>query len=159
MHWGSPVYLNFLLLIPMLAIFFIFTGISKRKKIEKFGDPVLIEKLSSSKSITKERINKALIIIAASFLILALAMPQIGAKLTMTKRYGVDIMIAIDTSLSMMAQDIKPNRIEKAKLEIGSLIDKLKGDRIGILTFAGNSFMQCPLTLDYNAAKMFLSII
>lgn len=159
MHWGSPVYLNFLLLIPILVIFFIFAGINKRKKIEKFGDPVLVEKLSSSKSITKERMNKVLIIIAASFLVLTLARPQIGGRLTMAKRYGVDIMIAIDTSLSMLAQDIKPSRIEKAKLEISSLIDKLKGDRVGILTFAGNSFMQCPLTLDYSAAKMFLSII
>jgi Ca-activated chloride channel family protein len=159
MHWGTPVYLNFLLLIPMLVIFFIFAGINKRKKIEKFGDPVLVEKLSSSKSITKERMNKVLIIIAASFLVLTLARPQIGGRLTMAKRYGVDIMIAIDTSLSMLAQDIKPSRIEKAKLEIFSLIDKLKGDRVGILTFAGDSFMQCPLTLDYNAAKMFLSII
>ncbi len=159
MHWGSPVYLNFLLLIPILVIFFIFAGINKRKKIEKFGDPVLVEKLSSSKSITKERMNKVLIIIAASFLVLALARPQIGGRLTMAKRYGVDIMIAIDTSLSMLAQDIKPSRIEKAKLEISSLIDKLKGDRVGIITFAGDSFMQCPLTLDYSAAKMFLSII
>ncbi|HAZ10112.1 MAG: hypothetical protein A2047_02835 [Omnitrophica bacterium GWA2_41_15] len=159
MHWGSPVYLNFLLLIPILVIFFIFAGINKRKKIEKFGDPVLVEKLSSSKSITKERMNKVLIIIAASFLVLTLARPQIGGRLTMAKRYGVDIMIAIDTSLSMLAQDIKPSRIEKAKLEISSLIDKLKGDRVGIITFAGDSFMQCPLTLDYSAAKMFLSII
>jgi len=143
----------------MLAIFFIFIGINRRKTIKRFGDAALIERLSFSKSFAKEKVRKILIIIAASFLILALAMPQIGARLTMTKRYGIDIMIAIDTSLSMMAQDIKPSRIEKAKLEISSLIDKLKGDRVGILTFAGNSFMQCPLTLDYSAAKMFLSII
>ncbi len=159
MHWGTPAYLNFLLLIPILVIFFIFVGITRRKVIERFGDAALIERLSFSKSFTKEKVRKILIIIAASFLILALAMPQIGSRLTMTKRYGVDIMIAIDTSSSMLAQDIKPNRIEKAKLEISSLIDKLKGDRVGILTFAGDSFMQCPLTLDYGAAKMFLSII
>ena len=159
MHWGAPVYLNFLLLIPIMVVFFIFAGINKRKKIEKFGDTALIERLSCSKSITKEKARKIIVVIACIFLILALAMPQIGARLTMTKRYGVDIMIAIDTSSSMLAQDIKPNRIEKAKLEISSLIDKLKGDRVGILTFAGDSFMQCPLTLDYNAAKMFLSII
>ncbi len=77
----------------------------------------------------------------------------------MAKRYGVDILVAIDTSSSMLAQDIKPNRLEKAKLEVSSLIDKLKGDRVGILTFAGDSFLQCPLTLDYSAVKMFLSII
>jgi len=159
MHWGSPVYLNFLLLIPAAIVFFILAGISKRKRIEKFGDSALMEKLSSSKSLVKERIRKVLIVIVLSFLIVALARPQIGSRLTMTKRYGVDIMIAIDTSSSMLAQDIKPSRIEKAKLEISSLIDKLKGDRVGILTFAGDSFMQCPLTLDYSAAKMFLNII
>jgi len=159
MHWGAPVYLNLILLIPLLIAFFIFAGIDKRKKIEKFGDAALIERLSLSKSIARERAKKILIVMAAGFLILSLAMPQIGARLTMTKRYGVDIMIAIDTSLSMLAQDIKPDRIEKAKLELSSLIDRLKGDRIGILTFAGDSFMQCPLTLDYSAAKMFLSIV
>jgi len=159
MHWGTPVYLNFLLLIPIAVAFFILVGINKRKKVEEFGDAGLIEKLSFSKSLAKERVRKVLIVIVLSFLILALARPQIGSRLTMTKRYGVDMMIAIDTSSSMLAQDIKPSRIEKAKLEISSLIDKLKGDKVGILTFAGDSFMQCPLTLDYSAAKMFLSII
>lgn len=158
MHWGSPVYLNFLLLIPMLVVFFIFIGLNKRKAIERFGDISLMARLSSN-SLIKERIKTALIIIAVSFLILALAMPQIGGRLVMAKRHGVDIIIAIDTSSSMLAQDISPNRMQKAKLEISSLIDKLKGDRVGILTFAGNSFMQCPLTLDYSAAKIFLSII
>lgn len=159
MHWGSPVYLNFLLLIPALAIFFIFADINRRKKIEKFGDAVIVERLFASRSIVKIRVRRILMVIALGFLILTLARPQIGARLTMTKRYGVDIMIAIDTSLSMLAEDIKPNRMEKAKMEISSLIDKLKGDRVGILTFAGDSFIQCPLTLDYSAAKMFLSVI
>jgi len=159
MNWGSPVYLNFLLFIPALAVFFIFIGIQRRKKIERFGDASLVEKLSFSKSHARENLRKVLIVIVLSFLILALARPQIGAKLTMAKRYGVDILVAVDTSSSMLAQDIKPNRMEKAKLEISSFIDKFKGDRVGILTFAGDSFMQCPLTLDYGAAKMFLSVI
>ena len=159
MHWGMPVYLNLLLLVPILIIFFIFAGISKRKKIKNFGDIALIEKLSVSKSVAKDRMRKVLIVIAVGFLILALARPQIGARLTMAKRYGVDMLVAIDTSSSMLARDIKPDRIEKAKLEISSLIDKLKGDRVGIMTFAGDSFVQCPLTLDYGAAKMFLSVI
>jgi len=159
MNWGSPVYLNFLLFIPALAVFFIFIGIQRRKKIERFGDASLVEKLSFSKSHARGNLRKVLIVIVLSFLILALARPQIGAKLTMAKRYGVDILVAVDTSSSMLAQDIKPNRLEKAKLEISSFIDKFKGDRVGILTFAGDSFMQCPLTLDYGAAKMFLSVI
>lgn len=159
MHWGAPVYLNFLLLVPIIMLFFIFTGISKRKRIEKFADRVVIEKLLPSKSFVRDRARKILIVITAGFLILALARPQIGTTLTMTRRHGVDILVAIDTSLSMLAQDIKPSRLEKAKLEISSLIDRLRGDRVGILTFAGTSFVQCPLTLDYSAAKMFLSII
>lgn len=159
MHWGSGVYLNFLLLVPILVVFFIFASSRKRKSLDIFGDRIVVEKLLSSKSVAKERTKKILIVIATSFLILSLARPQIGTRLTMARRRGVDVLIAIDTSISMKAQDIKPSRLEKAKLEVSSLIDKLKGDRVGILTFAGDSFVQCPLTLDYNAAKMFLSIV
>jgi len=142
-----------------LVIFFIFVRVRKQKDLDIFGERQVLERLYASRSATKVKLRRIFIIIAATFLILALARPQIGTRLTMTKRHGVDILIAIDTSLSMLAEDIKPNRLEKAKLEITSLIDKLKGDRVGILTFAGNSFVQCPLTLDYNAAKMFLSIV
>ncbi|MDP8230325.1 MAG: VWA domain-containing protein [Candidatus Gorgyraea atricola] len=159
MHWGTPVYLNFLLIIPLLVVFFVFISINKRKAMNRFGDSSLVERLSVSKSAQKERASRILIVIITLFLILAFSRPQIGTKLTMTNRQGVDVMIAIDTSSSMMAQDIKPNRLEKAKLEVASLIDKLKGDRVGILTFSGTSFIQCPLTLDYNAAKMFLNIV
>jgi len=142
-----------------MAVFFIYVSARKRRDLKIFGDKATLERLSLSKSITKERWKKALLVTAAGFLIISLARPQIGTRLTMTRRQGVDVMIAVDTSASMLAQDIKPNRLEKAKLEISSLIDKLKGDRAGILTFSGDSFVQCPLTLDYNAAKMFLGII
>jgi len=159
MHWGSPVYLNLLLLIPILVIFFVFAALKKKTSLDIFGDRPVVEKLLASKSIAKDRAKRILIIIGVTFLILALSRPQIGTRLTMARRRGVDVLIAIDTSSSMRARDIKPSRLEKAKLEVASLIDRLKGDRVGILTFAGNSFVQCPLTLDYNAAKMFLSII
>jgi Ca-activated chloride channel family protein len=159
MHWGTPFYLNFLIFVPLLIAFFIFTAIAKKKKMNTFADKALIEKLSLSKSASKEKLKKVLLILSVFFLILTIARPQIGTRLTMTKRYGVDVLIAIDTSSSMMAQDIKPNRLEKAKMEISSFIDKLKGDRVGILVFAGDSFVQCPLTLDYSAVKMFLNII
>ncbi len=159
MHWGSGIFLNFLLLIPILIIFFVFISFKKRKSLDLFGDKIVLEKLLLSKSIVKDRTKRILIIIGVTFLILALSRPQIGTRLTMAKRRGVDILIAMDTSTSMRARDIRPSRLEKAKLEVSSLIDKLRGDRIGILTFAGNSFIQCPVTLDYNAAKMFLNII
>ncbi len=159
MHWGSAIYLNLLLLIPILAVFFIFAAAKKRRSLDIFGDRAVIEKLIASKSMAKDRARRILLVAAAAFLILSLSRPQIGTRLTMAQRRGVDVLIAMDTSLSMSAQDIKPSRLEKAKLEVSSLIDRLEGDKVGILTFAGNSFVQCPLTLDYNAAKMFLSIV
>ncbi|MFH1854641.1 MAG: VWA domain-containing protein [Candidatus Omnitrophota bacterium] len=159
MHWGSPVYLNLLILLPILIAFFVFVSAKKRQSMDRFGARGILEKLSLSKSVVKERWKRVLLISAAGFLVISLARPQIGTRLAMTRRQGVDVIIAIDTSASMLAEDIKPNRLEKAKLEISSLIDRLKGDRVGMLTFSGDSFVQCPLTLDYNAAKMFLSIV
>ncbi len=159
MHWGTPAFLNLFLIIPILIGFYAFISLKKKRSREIFGDPSLVERLSFSKSSAKERTKVILIFFAVIFLIFTLARPQIGTRLVMAKRYGVDIMVAIDTSLSMLAEDMKPNRLEKAKIEIATLIDRLKGDRIGILTFAGDSFIQCPLTLDYSAAKMFLGII
>ena len=159
MHWGAPLYLNLFLLIPLIAIFFIFISVRQRKRMEIFADKTAVERILAYKSEKKERLGRLLIIVAIFFLIVSLSMPQIGTRLTMKRRSGRDIIIAIDTSLSMLAQDIKPNRLEKAKFEIMSFIDRLKGDRVGILTFAGDSFVQCPLTLDYNAAKMFLDVI
>ncbi len=88
-----------------------------------------------------------------------MARPQFGEKLTLLRRKGVDIIIALDTSLSMLAEDVKPSRLEKAKLEVSGLIDRMKGDRVGLVAFAGQSFVQCPLTLDLSAAQMFLDLM
>ncbi|MFH1782859.1 MAG: VWA domain-containing protein [Candidatus Omnitrophota bacterium] len=159
MHWGSPVFLNLLIIIPILVVFFVIAYRNKRKAMEFFADKGILEKISFSKDFTRDYLKAALIILAVFFLIISISRPQIGSRLTMTRRKGIDILVAIDTSLSMKAQDIKPNRLEKAKLELTSFIDRLKGDRIGIITFAGDSFVQCPLTLDYQAAKLFLKII
>jgi len=127
--------------------------------MERFGNLELIKKLTLSISQRRQILKVALIIITVIFLIFSLAKPQIGTKLEQVKREGVDILIAIDVSLSMKAEDIKPNRLEKAKHAVGKLIDLLEGDRIGLIAFAGEAFVQCPLTLDYGAAKMFLDIM
>jgi Ca-activated chloride channel family protein len=97
-----------------------------------------------------------LLLVSVFFLILTFARPQFGERLQIMKRRGIDLLIALDTSLSMLAEDIKPNRLERAKHEIANLIERLRGDRVGLLAFAGDSFVQCPLTTDYGAAKMFL---
>jgi Ca-activated chloride channel family protein len=148
-----------LILLPLLIVFYWFVFWMKRRAKERFGNLALIEKLSLSFSPKKQRRKVDLMLLGVFFLLFSLARPQLGTKLTLMKREGVDIIIAMDVSLSMLAEDIKPNRLEKAKQEINGLISRMRGDRVGLVAFAGVAFVQCPLTLDYSAAKMFLDII
>ena len=160
MKFATPEWLYLLFLIPCLLIFFIRTRKRKQKDIQKFGHPELLQKLSSSSSGLKGSFRKFIFfLLALVFLILALARPQWGTRMQTIRRKGLDLLIALDTSKSMLAEDIKPNRLELAKYEIAHFIDNLQGDRIGLICFAGTSFVQCPLTLDYAAAKIFLKVI
>jgi len=153
---AHPEYLYLYLLIPLFVLFFVWTGHQRKKLLSRLGDPELIGKLTASVSVKKRRWKRSLLILSLCFLILALADPQIGTKLQKVKRKGVDIFVALDVSKSMLAEDVAPNRLEKAKHEIARFIDQLQGDRIGLIAFSGISFVQCPLTLDYAAAKLFL---
>jgi len=155
-RFGFIHFLYLLLIVPALIAFFVFAFRRKRKALALFGSLDLMRLLSASVSRKRQIWKAAILIIAVFFLVLALARPQFGTKMKTVKREGQDIVIAIDVSLSMMAEDIKPNRLEKAKHEIGTMIDKFQGDRVGLVAFAGKAFVQCPLTLDYGAAKMFL---
>ncbi|MFH1941951.1 MAG: VWA domain-containing protein [bacterium] len=152
-------FLYLLILIPLLVLFFVWAFRQKRKAMALFGNALLMQKLSQSVSRKRQVWKVILLVMAFIFLVLSFSRPQLGTKLRTVQREGQDIMIALDVSLSMMAEDIKPNRLEKAKHEIGSLIDKLEGDRIGLIAFAGKAFIQCPLTLDYGAARMFLNVM
>ena len=158
-RFDNLLYMHFLWLIPVLIVFYIFVFRWKKKAMARFGSLELIQKLSLSISRKRQIWKIVLIIIAVAFLVLALAKPQIGTKLEQVKREGVNILVATDVSLSMKAEDIKPNRLEKAKHAVAKFIDLLQGDRVGLIAFAGEAFVQCPLTLDYGAAKMFLDIM
>jgi Ca-activated chloride channel family protein len=153
------MYLYLLWLIPILIAFYVMVFRWKKAALQRFGNLELIKKLTQSISRQRQVGKISLLLLAILFMILALAKPQIGTKLEEVKREGVDILIAIDVSLSMQAEDIKPNRLEKAKHMVSNLIDLLQGDRVGLIAFAGVPFVQCPLTLDYGAAKMFLEIM
>ncbi|GEM_PF-150985 len=142
-----------------LIVFFIYSFKRKRKILEKFGSLELIKVLTATVNQKAQIFKAILLIIIFFYLVVAWARPQLGTKLEMVKREGVDIIIAMDVSYSMMAEDITPNRLEKAKHEVANFIDKLKGDRIGFIAFAGIPFVQCPLTLDYGAAKIFLDVM
>ncbi|MCL6582124.1 MAG: VWA domain-containing protein [bacterium] len=160
MKFADPNWLYLLIIIPLLALFSAWAGRRRQKAIERFGNPLILQKLSTSSSGLKKPARKLILFLSGVlFLILALARPQWGARMLTIQRQGIDIMIGLDTSKSMLAEDIKPCRLERAKHEIASLIDKLRGDRIGLLCFAGDSLIQCPLTLDHAAAKTLLKII
>jgi Ca-activated chloride channel family protein len=148
-----------LILLPLLLAFFGLIFRMKRKAMQRFGNLSLMEKLTFSFSPRKQRWKVALLVLALLFLLFSLARPQLGTKLTLMKREGVDIVIALDCSVSMLAEDFKPNRLEKAQQEVNGLIARLQGDRVGLVAFAGVAFIQCPLTIDYSAAQMFLNIM
>jgi Ca-activated chloride channel family protein len=148
-----------LFLVPLFLLLFIARLAWKKKAIKRFGDPKLVELLMPNKSNGKIILKFVFLSLALISLIVALANPQIGSKLEEAKRSGVDLMIVLDVSNSMLAEDIKPNRLERAKQSISKLLTKLKGDRIGIVIFAGESFLQLPITNDYAAAKLYLQSI
>jgi Ca-activated chloride channel family protein len=156
MRFAEPI--SFLLLIGVLLVgAFLFWAISrKRRLLQRFGDLPLLMKNAPYISFARQRTKAVLIILALIFATVALARLQFGTHLEMLKREGLDIMVALDVSNSMLARDMTPNRLEKAKQEIRSIIDRLQGDRIGLVAFAGEAFVQCPLTLDYAAARMLL---
>jgi len=159
LRFENPQILHLLWGTFFLLGFFIWAVKYKKWLLQRFGNIEILQKLMRSYSPGRRNLKMTLLIFSYIFLVIALANPQIGTKLEDVTREGVDIIVALDVSQSMLAEDIKPNRLEKAKHEVGKLIDMLQGDRIGIVAFAGIAHVQCPLTLDYSAAKLFLSII
>jgi Ca-activated chloride channel family protein len=131
----------------------------RKKALNRFGEFHLIHRLIPEFSTGRLVFKFVLLMIAFTFLVLALADPQTGSKMEKVQRKGIDVMIALDVSNSMLAEDIRPSRLERAKQSISKLIDRLDGDRIGIIVFAGKAYNQLPITTDYGAAKMFLSAI
>lgn len=148
-----------LLLIPVFFVIQTLVLKFRSKRLRRFGDQALVEKLMPSYSKAKVWLRLSLFAIAFMFFILGISRPQMGAILKEHKTRGAEVMVVLDVSNSMLAQDYSPNRLERAKLAISRMVDKLRDDRIGLIVFAGNSFVQLPITTDYVSAKMFLSSI
>ena len=162
MNWirfGHPNLLHLLWGAPILAALYTYAFRQKRFAYRRFSQDRLFQRLTASVRFGRQKAKAALMILSYICLVLALSRPQIGTKLEMVRRSGLDIMIGLDISASMLAEDIKPNRLLKAKHAISSLIDRLGGDRVGLIAFAGDSFVQCPLTTDYGAAKTLLGAL
>jgi len=158
-RFANPEYLNLLYLLPVMIALFWYLGRNMRKLLQIFANKELHKTLFPTDSNLKRWTKFALILLALTCLVFAAANPQVGTKMQEVKQTGIDVFILLDISNSMMAEDIKPNRLEKAKYQISNLINKLRGDRIGLIIFAGQAFIQIPLTTDYSAANLFLSAV
>ncbi|MFH1726980.1 MAG: VWA domain-containing protein [Pseudomonadota bacterium] len=159
MRFGNPEYFWLLWLIPLSAIFMFIAYKLKIKTILRLFDEEMLEKLSLSRNNGRKFFKVILVLLCLAMLVVCLVRPRWGFEWKEVKRVGIDLVIAIDVSNSMLAQDVKPNRMEWAKRKIIDLINMLQGDRVGLVAFAGLAFLQCPLTLDYNALDMFLDSI
>jgi len=156
---ANPEYLYALLLIPALIVFFWYSRIQRRKALAKFGQKEIMSVLMPNVSAARPVIKFIVLLLALASIIIAIARPQFGSKLKTVKREGIELIIALDVSNSMMAEDIQPNRLERSKRAISQLVDKLSDDKIGLIVFAGEAFTQLPITTDYVSAKLFLNSI
>lgn len=157
--FANSEYLPLLLLVPLIPVAYAVLRRLRTRRIRRFGDETLVRQLMPSWSGAKGWVRTVLFSLAFFFFVIGLARPQIGAKLSERKTRGAEVMIVLDVSNSMLAEDYSPNRLERAKLAIGRIVDKLQQDRIGLIVFAGTSFVQLPITTDYVSAKMFMNNI
>ena len=152
----EKIYFYLLTIIPVIVVLFLLVLVWKNRTRKKFANTELLKRLTPNRSSNKGAIKVIILIVGLTLLIVGLVNPKIGTKLETVKREGVDIVFAVDVSKSMLAEDIAPNRIEKAKRLVSEIINQLASDRIGIIAYAGQAYPQLPITTDYSAAKMFL---
>ena len=156
MTFGSPQYLYALLALPALMAFVWWAFARRAALVQRIGDPALIERLSVAVNRGMRRRRLVLWFLGIALIIVALARPQWGSDVQIVEHRGVQVMVALDISRSMLAQDLKPTRLDRAKLEISDLMSRLTGDEVGIVLFSGASFIQFPLTFDYATARTYL---
>lgn len=152
----EPIYFYALTIIPVMIVVYLLVLWWKKRTQRKFSNPELLQKIAPNTSVFKSTLKLIMLVLGISFLIISLVNPKMGSKLKTVKREGVDVVFALDVSKSMLAEDIAPNRLEKAKQIISKIIDKLGSDRVGIIIYAGNSYPLLPITTDHAAANMFL---
>src|SRR5574344_1521577 len=158
-HLAQGEYLLLLIIIPFLFLFYALSLKVRKKRLAKLGDPEVVGKLMPDVSTGRGWLKLTFFALAILFFTIGLTRPQLGARLKERESKGIEVMVALDVSNSMLAEDYSPNRLERAKLAISRLVDKLQGDRIGLIVFAGESFIQLPITTDYVSAKIFLNTI
>ena len=156
-RFAQPDYLWLLLSVPFAIVVYVLYRRAQKRRLARFGDPDVIRELMPEASPRRVRNKFVLTLLALSLMILALSQPQFGAKLREVTRKGVEIMLAVDVSNSMLAEDFAPNRLERTKNAVNRLIEQLDKDRVGMVVFAGDAYIQLPITSDYISAKSFVS--
>lgn len=159
MKFGAPQMWALLWLVPAVVIFYIWAARSRKAALEKFASRTPLPEITKTYDPRKRKARSMMLVLAVFFILVALLRPQWGFRWQEVKRRGLDIIIALDTSKSMLAQDVLPDRLERSKLAIKDLVRKLRGDRIGLVAFSGTAFLQCPLTLDYSGFLLSLDDI
>lgn len=158
-RFGEPVYLYLLIILPILVGLYLYSNYRRRKKIAQYGDPELLAHLMPDVSKYRPAVKFWLVFAALAMVIFMLARPQFGSKMETVKRQGVETVVALDISNSMLAQDVTPSRLEKSKKLISRLVETFNNDKVAMIVFAGEAFTQLPITSDYISAKMFLETI
>ena len=158
-RFEDPIYLYALVLIPVLALIRWWMVLRQRKQLRRFGDMELVRQLMPDVSRFRPAVKFWLLVASLALIIVMLARPQMGTKISQEKRVGIETIIALDISNSMLAQDVTPSRLDRSKMMVENLVDHFTNDKIGLIVFAGDAFVQLPITSDYVSAKMFLSNI
>ena len=159
LKFEDPTYFWLLWIIPLMAVIRIVTIWQRRKLLHKIGDAALLKQLMPDVSKARREWKFALLMAAIALIVIMLARPQMGSKVSNDKRNGIETIIAIDISNSMLARDVVPSRLDKSKMLVENLVDNFTNDKIGLVVFAGDAFVQLPITSDYVSAKMFLQSI
>ncbi|WP_276892715.1 VWA domain-containing protein [Hallella bergensis] len=159
LRFDAPIYLWLLLIIPLLVLIRLLVARRQKRRLRRFGDPVLLKELMPDVSRFRPLVKFGLLLTALAVLILMLARPQMGTKISHEKRDGIEAIICMDVSNSMKAEDVAPSRLDKSKMLVESMTEHFTNDKLGLVVFAGDAFVQLPITSDYVSAKMFLQNI
>lgn len=159
LRFEDPIYFWLLWIVPVLVLIRFIGWRMRHAKLKKLGSPDLLKQMMPQVSNYRPTLKFVLLLVALALLVVMLARPQMGSKISHDKRQGIETMICLDISNSMLAQDVAPSRLDKSKMLIENLVDKFTNDKIGLIVFAGDAFVQLPITSDYVSAKMFLQNI
>ena len=157
--FGQPLFLGLCAVGLLLGAMALFLALQRRSRVRRFLAERMVDKLAPGVSELRPALQSGFYGLGLLLFGLALAQPQCGSKSELTRRKGIDVVVVLDASKSMLARDVQPSRLERAKLELTTLLDELKGDRVALVVFAGDAFIQSPLTSDYSAVKLFLRAV